>query len=59
MEAEKKLAELGGSVASLVSDAAAAKAAAAVELKRALSAADAKIQAYNERTNEVRVNALM
>lgn len=57
-EAEKKLAELGGSLASLVSDAAAAKTAAEAELRRALSAADAKIQAYNERTNEVCLNAV-
>lgn len=54
VEAEKKLAELESSNASLTSEAAAAKAAAEAELKRVQALADGKIQTYNERTNEVR-----
>lgn len=51
--AEKQLAELEAKLASHGIEAASLKAAADAELKQAHVAADAKIQTYNQRTNEV------
>lgn len=52
-KSKKKLAELEATVVSHGSETATLKAAADAELKQAHVAADAKIQTYNQRTNEV------